>query len=221
MRLAYTPAAMPARPLRPTDRTEARRRARLAARGDEDVGEEAELEPAVAQQRQGLLERLIPPAPALPGKGDPLAGFDYNGPLRSVVTGLYLLRRNPIAWLGPGLVYVLGLEIGLIGREQDITFLIVQLLQYVALAAAGWVGWQRPWLFGMAAALLGITGSTVLLAYLARMATSSHFDPLAYLLSEALFYAALGLIAGWYGGYLRRRLAGQRAPQPAARARRR
>jgi hypothetical protein len=193
----------------------------MAARGAEFTDEPEEVAVAASAPRPSLMQRLIPPAPPLRGKGDPLAGFSYEGPLRSVVIALYLLRRNPIAWVAPGLVYVLGLEVGIWGNADSTVFLVVQILQYGALAAAGWFGWQRPWLFGLAAALLGIAGSTVVLTFLAANAGPGGFRPLTYFASEAVFYAALGLVAGWYGGYLRRRLADQRPPQATARARRR
>jgi hypothetical protein len=203
-------------------RAEARRRARLAAQGQEPAAEEeAEADPAVAARRPTLLQRLIPPAAQLPGKPDPLAGFAYQGRLRSVVAALFLLRQNPVAWIAPGALYVMTWELALFARSQDVLLLVAQLAQYTVLIAAGWMGWQRPWLFGAAAGLIGAIGSTVLSVYLTSMlGIDLKLSPLDYISSQTLFYVFLGAVAGWYGGYLRRRLATQSATAPA-RSRRR
>lgn len=228
MPLAYTPPAMPAQPSRASDRAEARRRARLAARGEEYVAEPEEVEQDVPPRRQSLLERLVPPAPPLRGKGDPLAGFDYQGPLRPLVTALYLLRRNPIAWLGPGLVWLLAAQIPADGSTLS---LVSSITQYVALIAAGWIGWQRPWLYGVMAA---VTGWVVVIGILlvrfasnpgslvsAGQAAPNTGQLLSFLATQTLVQLAIGFVAGWYGGYLRRRLADQRPAQATARGRRR
>lgn len=193
-----------------SSRAEARRRARLANLDEAESQDEGEAPPAPRPAGSGLLQRLFPAAPALKGRPDPLAGFRYEGPLRPVVTAGYLLRQNPIAWLAPGLLYIFSWEIIWLARGGgDLALLALQLVQYVVIAAAGWFGWQRPWLFGAAAGLLGAAGFTVLSLYLAAGAgvdlKLNPGDVNLYL--QLLFYAFIGAALGWYGGYLRRRLA--------------
>lgn len=211
-------------------RSEARRRARLAARGevtDEgevDAGATAATRQPPTAPRRGFLEALFPAAPPLPGKPDPLAGFTAGGParLRGVATSLYLLRKNPLAWLLPGVAWAV---------VQPFNFsnlsLVAALVGYSVLIAAGWFGWQRPWLFGLIAAILGFVLSAGLeLFFLAsgRAATVSSADlgaiGVALLLNGSL-YGAIGLLAGFYGGYLRRRMASTRTPQRGRAGRRR
>jgi NhaP-type Na+/H+ or K+/H+ antiporter len=99
----------------------------------------------------------------------------------------------------------------------------------VVLIAAGWFGWQRPWLFGVAAGVLGLF---VLLAFAglypepflsASAAVPSGTQLLVFLVYQ--FFAQLplllllGFVAGWYGGYLRRRLTDQRPPDQRQRRR--
>lgn len=219
---------MPARPPRQTDRADARRRARLTARGEDLVEEPAE-EEHTTPTRQSLLERLIPPARPLPGKGDPLAGFEYEGPLRPVVTALFLLRRNPIAWLIPGLVWLAAAQVPADGGTLS---LVSSIAQYVALIAAGWIGWQRPWLYGVSASLIGwvVVVGILLFRFASNpgsLVASGQTVPntaqlLTFLATQTLVQLGIGFVAGWYGGYLRRRLAEQRPSQQApARARRR
>ncbi|HKO34363.1 MAG TPA: hypothetical protein VJY85_11515, partial [Candidatus Limnocylindria bacterium] len=91
----------------PISRAEARRRARQLERG-EGVDDAEAVEPSAETGARpsgpaGLLGRLFPPAPPLPGKPDPLANFSYSGPLRGVVAGLYVLAFNPRGWLLPGI----------------------------------------------------------------------------------------------------------------------
>jgi len=204
-----------------TARAEARRRARLAARGDdESVVSEEESEPESAP-RPSFLQRILPAAPPLPGKGDPLAGFAYEGRFRGAVEATYLLGRHPLAWLLPGLFYVAIYELAL-WSEDRLVGSIVQIVQYGALVAAGWVGWQRPWLFGAGAGLVAAVGSSSVVLFLSSMAPSG-FTPnaIGYVAGEAFFFTALGALAGWYGGYLRRRLAAQRLETSASANRRR
>lgn len=205
-----------------TRRAEARRRARLTARGElpEEVAEEQpEATPAAA--RGGLLGRLFPPAPPLPNRPDPLAGYTGSGPLRPITMRLFLLRRNPLAWLVSGVLAFIGFyasftyatdPIGLFG-----TFLL-----FGALIGAGWFGWQRPTLFGVAAALVGFVIATaiVLYSFASLGATPETFgEPATVILNllvQAVYQSALGFLGGWYGGYLRRRqtqLSGERQPQ--------
>lgn len=220
---------MPNRPPSSDTRAEARRRARLAARGELD--EETtwpEEEPAAQQARRpSFIERVIPPAPPLRGKGDPLAGFSYDGPMRRLVVLGYLLVRNPLAWLVPGLIW---LVTSLFTPGDQTVSLVTSIVAYVALIAAGWVGWQRPWFYGLMAALLGWVPIVVyiLLDYQAHpellQTTSGQVvgigEVVNVLVLRTLLQALLGAVAGWYGGYLRRRLADQRPPEQRARGRR-
>lgn len=217
---------------RPSSRTaasraEARRRARLAAQDyDDSADEEAEAEPA-PRAATGLLTRFFPAAPPLKDKGDPFADFRYEGRFRSVVAALYLLRRNPWAWLLAGALWLLAGQF----QFNDVLLLVGSIVQYGALAGAGWFGWQRPWLFGIAAAIVGWAPFVVLLSIRyssnpgslvapgAAAPTFSQF--LLYLGEQTVIQASIGFIAGWYGGYLRRRLAAPVPAGQAARARRR
>jgi hypothetical protein len=205
-----------------TARAEARRRARIAARGDEDgpiSDADAEAD-SVTPARQSFLQRILPAAPPLPGKGDPLEGFNYNGRFRSVAEAGYLLSRHPVAWLLPGLLYVAIYELALWSSDRLVSS-IVQVIQYGALVAAGWIGWQRPWLFGAAAGLIAALATTSLVLYLSSRAPSAaNLSAPGYIAAEALFFVALGALAGRYGGYLRRRMAAQR-PTATAQANRR
>jgi len=208
-------------------RAEARRRARLAARGemDESWDEEAEPEPE-AQQKRGLLERIIPPAPPLRGKPDPLAGFSYSGRWPRTAASLYLLRQNPLAWVAAGLIWAaLAIAIPLFPRDS-VFYLVVNIAQYIVLIAAGWVGWQRPWLYGIAAAILGLVAWTAYVGIFPdQFLRPGDPAPTAaqlgvYFLYQAPVQLLLGLVAGWYGGYLRRRLADQRPSEDRQRRRR-
>jgi C-6 monooxygenase len=86
-------------------RTEARRRQREAGQEDQSTEERSESDraeaPAQGAPQGGFLRRAFPPAPPLPGKPDPLAGFGYSGRGRRIVEHLWLLIRNPLAWIGP------------------------------------------------------------------------------------------------------------------------
>lgn len=136
------------------DRAEARRRARLAARGDEiDQANEEEEESAAGQSGGGgsLLSRLFPAAPPLPGRPDPMQGFTYSGPLPGVVGALYVLLRNPLPWLIGGALWATSQFF----RSNDIYGVIALFASFGGLIGAGWFGWQRPWLFGLAAGVVG------------------------------------------------------------------
>jgi hypothetical protein len=195
---------------RSASRAEARRRARLAARGDYSEPETTDPEPAPRPQRGGFLSRMFPPAPPLPNRPDPLTGFTGSGPLRPVTENLFLLRRNPLAWVLPGVVAFVGFfasfsyPTGLLGMLG--TFLL-----FGALIAAGWFGWQRPALFGVAAALVGflIATAIVLFSFSQQGATPDTFgepaEVIGQLVLQGLYQSALGFLGGWYGGYLRRR----------------
>jgi hypothetical protein len=215
---------------RQASRAEARRRARLAAQGhtDDVAVEQAEADQPPPRAGGGFLQRLVPPAPPLPDKGDPLAGFTYSGPLRGIVAGLYLLARNPLAWVAPGVIWLLA---GLLPQSDSTIALIASVGQYIALIGAGWIGWQRPWLFGVAAVSLGwaALAGTILFRFATNPqvfatpsgAIPSGGDVALALGTQTLMQLLVGFVAGWYGGYLRRRLADQRPRPSATRARRR
>ena len=179
-------------------------------------------EPEEAQQRPaagGFLQRLVPPAPPLAGKGDPLAGFTYAGPARPLVAVLWLLARHPIMWLVPALIWMVAWPFTLAGGTVA---LVASVAQYTALIAAGWIGWQRPWLFGVAAVLVGWGAvAWFFVQYGTRSGLLSPNQVLVALASQTALQLVVGFVAGWYGGYLRRRLADQRPRPAAARGRRR
>ena len=191
-------------------RAEARRRARLAARGEwTDAAEEAEQAPKT-QQGGGFLSRIFPPAPPLPDRPDPLAGFDPAGPMRPIRERLFLLRRNLLAWLVPGGLAFIGFLASIFYR-QGLLGLLGTFLLFGALVGAGWFGWQRPTLFGTAASILAYLFSTVLILYsfASQGAGPDTFGTPGQLAVRLVFdgviQAGLGFLGGWYGGYLRRR----------------
>src|SRR5688500_6717594 len=93
---------------RASTRDEARRRARLAARGELPDTDAETTEDAATEPKGSFLGRRFPPAPPLPNKPPPLAGFDEAGPLRPVRVRAFLLRRNLAAWVVTGLVAAAG-----------------------------------------------------------------------------------------------------------------
>lgn len=192
------------------DRAEARRRSRYAARGVEPEEDTPDQEAAPGAPRPAggsFLTRLFPPAPPLPGRPDPLAGFTYAGPARGLVAGIYLLGRSPTAWIATGAVWGVGrlLTVG------SLVGVLASLVSFGALILAGWLGWQRPWLFGLMAAIVGILmygGILAALLFGQPDAPSTGRILLGALLSETVSFQPLfGVVAGWYGGYLRRRMA--------------
>jgi hypothetical protein len=191
------------------ERAEARRRARLAARGELVDDVEPEPEPQAAPSRGGFLQRLFPPAPPLPNKPDPFTGFDRSGPLRPVRERLFLLRRNLVAWVVPGVLAFIGYLASAFYLDGLIS-LLGTFLMFGALIAAGWFGWERPTLFGTAASLLSYVMLTVLvIVQLSQMGvgpdTLGPAQVLPDLLLRAVYQGGLGFLGGWYGGYLRRR----------------
>jgi hypothetical protein len=200
------------RPNDATSRAEARRRARLASRGelpDDEAPEPAAAEPA---QQGGFLRRLFPAVPPLPGRGDPLAGFDPSGPLRPIRERVFLLRRNVLAWVLAGLLAAIG-YIAYRYYAGGLFGLLGMFVMFGALIGAGWYGWQRPTLYGTAAGILSfVLVSAVILSYFASQGAGpgtfgTPSDVAVNLLFEGLYQAGLGFIGGWYGGYLRRRQA--------------
>ena len=215
----------------PISRAEARRRARQLERGD-GVSDSEDVEPSAEAEARpsgpaGLLGRLFPPAPPLPGKPDPLANFTYSGPLRGVVAGLYVLAFNPRGWLLPGIGWAVAQMLSYVnlltaaayaGQFSDTAppnyglIEIVGLLGTVfAVVAAGWIGWQRPWLFGLAASIAGTLIQATILALLIDPVPlpGANFGSIfiAITVNQILqLQWALGALIGWYGGYLRRRM---------------
>jgi hypothetical protein len=195
---------------RSASRAEARRRARLAARGELDEPEPDEPDPEPRRARGGFLTRIFPPAPPLPNRPDPLAGYAGDGPLRPISERVFLLRRNPLAWLVPALAAFVGL-IASLTYGSSIVGLIGTFLLFGSLIAAGWFGWQRPTLYGTAAALLGylIALSLIFFSFSSRGAGAETFGTATQVIGgfvlQGIYYSGLGFVGGWYGGYLRRR----------------
>lgn len=197
---------------RARSRAEARRRARLAARGELPEAEEEDGNEAAAPvpRSRGLLTRLFPPAPPLPNRPDPLAGFDATGPMRPVRERLFLLRSNLLAWVLPGIVAFFGFFASVFYAEGFLG-LVGTFVLFGALIAAGWFGWQRPTLFGTAAALISfvLSAAFILWTFGSQGAGPDTFGTPGQvaieLFLQAAYQAGLGFLGGWYGGYLRRR----------------
>jgi hypothetical protein len=192
-------------------RAEARRRARLAARGEWTQDVEPEQEPESQRPSGGFLSRIFPPAPPLPDKPNPLAGFDESGPMRPIRERLFLLRSNPLPWLVGGLLAFVGF-LASIFYSQGLLGLVGTFLLFGALVGAGWYGWQRPTLFGTAAGIVGyaLSAGLILYTFASQGAGPDTFEttPGQFALrtvTDGLIQAGLGFLGGWYGGYLRRR----------------
>jgi hypothetical protein len=194
------------------ERREARRRARLQAQGRFDEEEQEEVEAAPARRpSMPLLERLFPPAAPLAGKGDPFAGFTYSGRFRSIVANLWLIPRNPFASFGMGVLWAATYI--MVDQYAGTTIgSIASFVSFGALVGAGWIGWQRPWLFGLAAAAIGYLIYTPYFLYALANAPAT-LPPITgtqvalVLGTNGLVQLGIGALAGFYGGYLRRRLA--------------
>jgi hypothetical protein len=221
-------------------RAEARRRARQIDRGLEPAEAEDDADADHAQARPaasgGLLGRVFPAAPPLPNRPDPLANFSYQGPFRSAVAGLYLLANHPRAWLPMGIAWAVTqtfawlnraagevslLRFGELPPNYALVDTVIQIVGAMAILAAGWFGWQRPWLFGVAAALAGTLIRATFMVLLPISGAASPGDAAVLFLAitlDSLPLAVLGAFLGWYGGYLRRRMA---VTQPAAQRQRR
>lgn len=193
---------------RAASRAEARRRARLAARGElTETDESVEASASTSTTSSGgFFSKIFPPAPPLPNRPDPMAGFDRNGPLRPVRERIFLLRSNLVAWLVTGLVAFIGFYASF-AYAGNVLGIVGTFVLFGALIAAGWFGWQRPTLYGTAAALVSFVLGAVLLiiAFSSIDSTVTTGDVVASLIPQALYQAVLGFIGGWYGGYLRRR----------------
>jgi hypothetical protein len=205
-------------------RAEARRRARRLAQGREvDEEDSAEADSAGRAPAPGLLQRIFPPAAPLPGKPDPLAGFSYGGRWRTVVSSLWLIPRNPFAGIGMGVVWGAA-WIATYMYGQSLPGTIASFISFGALVAAGWIGWQRPWLYGFVAAVVGyLVFIPYFVAYAAPQLISNGSTPPAiaeFMAINGLMQLGIGTLAGFYGGYLRRRMADptlRRAAPPARR----
>jgi hypothetical protein len=199
---------------RAAKRAEARRRQRMAARGELPEDELEATEAPTAQPRGGFLSRLFPPAPPLPNRPSPMAGFDEAGPLRPIRVRAFLLRRNPLAWLGTGLVSAIGFFAPTLFGPEDPLTLLGTFVLFGAFIAAGWIGWQRPALYGTAAAIVGYLVFVALLLVSSQTAEAfAETGAATRFAFEVIYYTALGFLGGWYGGYLRRRqtqLSGER-----------
>lgn len=145
----------------------------------------------------------------MPNRPDPLAGFDGSGALRPVRERAFLLRRNLLAWVLPGVVAFVG-YIASLFYQASILGLIGTFVLFGSLIAAGWFGWQRPTLYGTAASLVSyLLVTALILVQLGQMgADVESLGPervIPDLVLRALYQAGLGFLGGWYGGYLRRR----------------
>jgi len=205
-------------------RAEARRRARLQAQGRAPEDEQDEVEAATERRPSlSLMQRLFPPAAPLAGKPDPMAGFTYTGRFRPVVSSLWLIPRNLFAGAGMGILWAAAyILVDQSGRSLVGT--IASFASFGALVAAGWIGWQRPWLYGLVAAIIGyaLYAPYFALATAPRLpAPWSGSITASYLTTNGLVQIAIGALAGFYGGYLRRRLADPATRQAAAARRRR
>jgi hypothetical protein len=147
--------------------------------------------------------------------------------LRGVVAGLYVLAFNPRGWLLPGIGWAVAQMLSYINLLTAAAYAgqfpntappnyglieIVGLLGTVfTVVAAGWIGWQKPWLFGLAASIAGTLIQATILALLIDPvplpgATFSSIF-IAITVNQVLqLQWALGALIGWYGGYLRRRM---------------
>jgi hypothetical protein len=201
-----------------SSRTEARRRSRQLDRGWE-LGEEAEAGEAATDQgsapprRPGLLSTLFPPAPPLPNRPDPLAGFTYSGPLRAQVAWLYLLARNPGAWLAAAIPWAAAQTMTIV-TPFALPRLVYSVVGVAASLLAGWIGWQKPWLFGVAAAISGTIIEGVFLALVPgnlAQGTAAQWFAYAIAINFAQLSWLYAALMAWYAGYFRRRLAAQRA----------
>ncbi len=210
-----------------SSRADARRRARLAKQGIETDDNVEEQPPAeAATPSGGMLGRIFPPARPLPGKPDPLIGFTYDGPLRPVVRTLWLLGRSPLVWIGLGVLWAVSYIVSTF-YQDSIVAVVTSLGTFGSLVAAGWFGWQRPWAYGAAAAVVGQLGYAAVLGGLALTGTDIDGPraqlPLVQvavsLFVTGIFMVAIGALAGFYGGYLRRRMAEPRPASPRGRRR--
>lgn len=144
--------------------------------------------------------------------------------MRGIVGGLYILVRAPRAWVIAGGAWAIGELLARVAPGSDIIAVLASVASFGALIAAGWFGWQRPWAFGLAASVLGVA---IFTGVLGTAILNSGVDAdlgvtggalFLALLSQETFQVFIGALAGWYGGYLRRRMVAS-APQQQRRRR--
>ena len=138
-------------------RAEARRRSRLAARGELPEEEEADAEPPADSGRGGFLGRTLP---ARAGAPEPAAGrspastsrdrCDRSASAPSSFGGTRWRGWAPGSWR-PSAYFALERLLSASQRSRS----SARSCMFGALIAAGWFGWQRPTLFGTAAAIFG------------------------------------------------------------------
>jgi hypothetical protein len=173
------------------------------------------------------MRNLFPPAPPLRGKTDPMTGFTYTGALRPVVANLWLIPRNPIAGLGMGVVWAATWAVSTALPRGDLIGTIASFSSFGALIAAGAIGWQRPWLYGLVAGFFGylIYAAYVVIGLSGQIADAGASTSVAvFLLINGSLQTMIGGLAGFYGGYLRRMMSDpnrRRAANAAAAARKR
>ena len=207
-------------------RAEARRRSRFIAQGrlPDDEEDESQATPA-RQPSMSFIQRLFPPAPPLPGKPPPLEGFMYTGQLRPIVLGGWLIRQNLYAGIGMGILWAAS-YIVTVQERSSILGTVASFVSFGSLVAAGWIGWRRPWFYGFVAAVLGYILYAAYVVWILA-GDPSITEPGAtselalFLGTNGVLQAAIGALAGFYGGYLRRRLADPATRQAAAARRRR
>ena len=201
----------------------------MLAQGRAPDDDEEDGDAAATPQRSptpSLFQRIFPPAAPLPGKPDPMIGFTYAGRLRALVLSLWLIGRNPLAGIGMGVLWALAYVLT-VQYSPGIIGTISSFVSFGALVAAGWIGWQRPWLYGLVAAVIGYLAYSGFLVYIlltdatAPTGTDNSSQLVLYLLTNGVLQAAIGALAGFYGGYLRRRIADPATRQAAAARRRR
>lgn len=190
---------------------------------DEASDEPADAPPARPQL--SFFQRIFPPVPPLPGKPDPLAGFDYSGSLRPLALTLWLTRRNLFAGVAMGMLWAAAYIIT-IQYVGTVVGSVASFASFGSLVAAGWIGWQKPWLYGLVAAVIGyllyIAYALFVLATTPQVGQVLTGQQIALgLLFNGLMQAGIGALAGFYGGYLRRRIADPTNRQAAAARRRR
>ena len=138
-----------------------------------------------------------------------------------------MLALNPRGWLLPGIAWAVAQLLSYINLLAAAAYAnqftgtappsyglieIVGLLGTVfAVVAAGWIGWQRPWLFGLAASIAGTAIQATILGLLIDPVPlpSANFGSVfsAITINQILqLQWAIGALIGWYGGYLRRRM---------------
>jgi len=205
--------------VRDASRAEARRRARLAARGElpEEVDEPAEA--AEAAPRSSLLSRVFPSAPPLPGMPDPLAGYTLEGPFRRVVEPFWILGHESLAWVGPGVLWG-GARLL---TDNSMVGILASFGGFGSIIAAGWFGWRRPWLYGLMASALGIVIFAAIITWLVsdqETATAIGLPAVfAGVIGTEAVQLLIGVLGGLYGGYFRRRVAATSPPAPSRRRR--